>query len=95
MNRTKFTEEQSIGILKEAETGAKIAELARRHAVSEVTICNWKAKYGGLEVSEAKRLRALAAERRRFGCRRLHILLRRDGVLVNRKGPSGSTPRKG
>ena len=62
MKRTRFTEEQIIGILKEAEAGAKTAELARRHGVSEGTIYNWKAKYGGLEVSEAKRLRALEEE---------------------------------
>ena len=62
MKRTRFTEEQIIGILKEAEAGAKTAELARRHGISEATIYNWKAKYGGLEVSEAKRLRALEEE---------------------------------
>ncbi len=62
MKRTRFTEEEIIGILKEAEAGAKTAELARRHGVSEATIYNWKAKYGGLEVSEAKRLRALEEE---------------------------------
>ena len=62
MKRTRFTEEQIIGILKEAEAGAKTAELARRHGVSEATIYNWKAKYGVLEVSEAKRLRALEEE---------------------------------
>jgi putative transposase len=48
--------------LKEAEAGAKTAELARKHGVSEATLYNWKAKYGGLEVSEAKRLRALEDE---------------------------------
>jgi putative transposase len=48
--------------LKEAEAGAKTADLARRHGVSEATIYNWKAKYGGLDVSEAKRLRALEEE---------------------------------
>ena len=62
MKRLRFTEEQIIGVLKEAEAGAKTAELARRHGVSEATIYNWKAKYGGLEVSEAKRLRALEDE---------------------------------
>ena len=62
MKRTRFTEEQIIGLLKEAEAGAKTADLARRHGVSEATIYNWKAKYGGLEVSEAKRLRSLEEE---------------------------------
>lgn len=62
MKRSRFTEEQIIGVLKEAEGGAKTAELARKHGISEATLYNWKAKYGGLEVSEAKRLRALEDE---------------------------------
>ncbi|WP_117352367.1 IS3 family transposase [Blastomonas fulva] len=168
MKRMRFSEEQIIGVLKEAEAGAKTADLARRHGVSEATIYNWKAKYGGMEVSEARRLRELESEnaklkrlladamldnvalkdllfkkvvtpaakreaaahlqachgmserracrvidadrksvryrsirdddgalreklrglanqRRRFGYRRLHILLRREGVMINRK----------
>ncbi|MAL75014.1 MAG: IS3 family transposase [Rhodospirillaceae bacterium] len=168
MKRTRFSEEQIIGVLKEAEAGAKTADVARRHGVSEATIYNWKSKYGGLEVSEARRLkelesenaklkrlladamldqaalkdllgkkvltpaakreavahlqachgmserracrvidadrksvryrstrdddselreklRELANQRRRFGYRRLHILLRREGVMINRK----------
>ena len=52
MKRQRFSEEQIIGVLKEAEAGAKTADLARRHGVSEATIYNWKSKYGGLEVSE-------------------------------------------
>ena len=62
MKRMRFSEEQIIGVLKEGEAGAKTADLARRHGVSEATIYNWRAKYGGLEVSEAKRLRALEDE---------------------------------
>ena len=62
MKRARFTEEQIIGVLKEQEAGAKTADLARHHGVSEATIYNWKAKYGALEVSEAKRLRALEDE---------------------------------
>ncbi|WP_156348694.1 IS3 family transposase [Sphingomonas sp. Leaf23] len=168
MKRKQFSEEQIIGILKEAEAGAVVTELCRRHGMSSATYYAWKAKFGGLEVSDAKRLRALeeenarlkrlladtmldnaglkdllskklvtpaakreavahlqttlgmserracmvvgadrasmryrscrdddgdlrsrlcelAQQRRRFGYRRLHILLRRDGIMINRK----------
>ena len=62
MKRTRFTEEQIIGVLKEHEAGAKTGDLARKHGVSEATLYNWKAKYGGMDVSEAKRLKQLEDE---------------------------------
>lgn len=62
MKRARFTEEQIIGVLREHETGAKTADLARKHGVSEATLYNWKAKYGGMDVAEAKRLKQLEDE---------------------------------
>ncbi len=56
MKRARFTEEQIIGVLREHEAGAKTVDLARKHGVSEATLYNWKAKYGGMDVSEDKRL---------------------------------------
>ena len=66
MKWKQFTEEQVTGILKEAEAGAVVTELCRRHGMSGATYYAWKAKYGGLEVSEAKRLRALEEENARL-----------------------------
>jgi len=62
MKRKRYTEEQIIAILKEHKAGAQVPDLARRHAVAENTIYRWKSKYGGMEVSEAKRLRELEAD---------------------------------
>lgn len=66
MKRSKFTEEQIIGILREQEAGAKTAELCRRHGISSATFYAWKAKFGGMEVSDAKRLKALEEENARL-----------------------------
>lgn len=66
MVRKKYTEEQIIVVLKEAEAGAKISELCRKHGISDATYYNWKTRYAGLTVSELKRLKALEDENRRL-----------------------------
>ena len=66
MKRSRFTEEQIIGILREQESGMKTADVCRRHGVSEGTFYKWKSKYGGMEVSDAKRLKTLEDENGRL-----------------------------
>jgi putative transposase len=66
MKKTRFSEEQIVAALKEAEAGVSVKELSRRIGVSDATIYHWKAKYGGLEVSEARRLRQLEDENGRL-----------------------------
>ena len=62
MKKKRFSEEQIIAVLKEAEAGAKVAELCRKHGISDATFYNWKAKYAGMSVAELRRLRELEAE---------------------------------
>lgn len=66
MRRSRFTEEQIIAILHEGEAGRKVDELCRTHGIGKYTYYRWKAKYGGLQASDAKRLRALEDENRRL-----------------------------
>ena len=66
MKASRFSEEQIIAVLREHEAGVKTAEVCRRHGISDATFYKWKAKYGGMEVSDAKRLKALEDENRRL-----------------------------
>src|SRR5260370_32431613 len=66
MKRSRFSEEQIIGILNEHEAGVSVADLCRKHGVSDASVYKWKAKFGGMEVSEAKRLKTLEDENTRL-----------------------------
>lgn len=84
MKRSRFSEEQIIAILHEQEAGAKTAEICRKHGVSGATFYKWKARYGGMDVSDARRLRALEDENARLKkLRRLHA---EERLQMRRRG---------
>ena len=91
MKRARFSEEQIISILKEAEAGGKVTELCRRHGISDATFYTWRSKYGGLEISEMRRLRQLEEENRRLKSivadQALDIRALKDVLAKNGCGP--------
>ena len=91
MKRARFSEEQIISVLKEAEAGAKVTELCRQHGISDATFYTWRSKYGGLEVSEMRRLRQLEEENRRLKSivadQALDIRALKDVLAKNGHGP--------
>jgi putative transposase len=91
MKRARFSEEQIIAILREAEAGAKVTELCRRHGSSDATFYTWRSKYGGLEISEVRRLKQLKEENRRLkgivADQALDIRALKDVLAKNGYGP--------
>ena len=96
MKRKRYTEEQIISILKQHEAGRSMPDLSRENGVAQNTLYRWKSKYGGMEVSEAKRQRELEMENARlkrllaeqyprYGCPTLHDMLRTEGLVLNHK----------
>jgi len=82
MKKSRHSEEQIIGVLKQMEAGRKVAELAREVGVSEAALYTWKSKYGGMEVSEARRLRGLEEENRRLKQLVADLSLDREALKV-------------
>ena len=87
MKKSRFSEEKIIAVLKQAEAGVKVSELVRKLGISEATFYNWKAKYGGLGVSELKRLRELEAENAKLKKMYADLALENDAIkaVLNRK----------
>ena len=88
MKRKQFSEEQIIGLLKEAEAGAVVTELCRKHGMSSATYYAWKAKFGGLEVSDAKRLRALEVENAKLKRLLAEAMLDNAGLKQKKADPN-------
>jgi putative transposase len=87
MKRSRFSETQIVGILKEADSGLKVCEVCRKHGISDGTYYKWKSKYGGLEVSDVRRLRELEAENSKLKRMYADVSLENQGLkdLISKK----------
>jgi putative transposase len=87
MKRSRFTEQQIVGVLKQAEAGMPVKELCRKHGISDATFYNWKAKYGGMGASDLKRLKELEAENAKLKKMYADLALENEAIrsVLNRK----------
>jgi putative transposase len=87
MKRSRFSEAQIVAVLKEAEAGRPVAEVCRKHGISDATYYNWKARYGGASVSELKRLRELEGENAKLKRMYADLALENEAIkaVLNRK----------
>ena len=87
MKKTRFTESQIVSILKKQEAGIKVTDICREHGISEPTFYNWKAKYGGMQVSDVKRMKELEAENSRLKRMYAELSMQNDALkqLIEKK----------